>query len=293
MGRIQLAGQIGGAVLHPGVLIHLAPEKAGAVGALFPDDLRFFNEGRVIDEDSAALAHGIVLRLMEGVAAKVADGAQCPALIKGVDALCGVLYHLQVVAAGDVHDGVHLAADAGVVDDADDLCLIGDGGFDLRLVNVHGVRTNIHKHRHRPHQHKGIGGGDKRVGRQDHLVSGFQIAQQSGQLQCVRAGGGEQHLRRPRLLLQQLVAPLGKRAVAAEFVIDQYCLSHIVQLFPRVGRHIERNHDRNLRSHSHCDFVADCRLSLPRRTSLTASAGITAPMAMTEITLPAVWPGWR
>ena len=59
--------------------------------------------------------------------------------------LGGILDHHQVVAAGNVHDGVHLTGDTGVVHGDDDPRLIGDGLLDLRLVDVHRIGADVHK----------------------------------------------------------------------------------------------------------------------------------------------------
>ena len=83
---------------------------------------------------------------MERVAAKITDGAQCPALIAGHHALGGIFHHLQVMAARNLHDGIHIAGHTGIVHHADNFGFFGNGGFNFCFVNVHGVRADIHKH---------------------------------------------------------------------------------------------------------------------------------------------------
>ena len=46
---------------------------------------------RIVDAQGPALAADVVLRLVEAVAAEVADRAQRPAVVEGVDPLGGVL----------------------------------------------------------------------------------------------------------------------------------------------------------------------------------------------------------
>ena len=83
---------------------------------------------------------------MERVAAKITDGAQRLAFITGHHALGGIFHHLQVMAARNLHDGIHIAGHTGIVHHADDFCFFGNGGFNFCFVNVHGVRADIHKH---------------------------------------------------------------------------------------------------------------------------------------------------
>ena len=64
-GRDNFTGQVGGADIHPRVLVHLAAEKLAAVGALFPNDLGAFDKAFIIDQQSAALAGDDVLGLVK------------------------------------------------------------------------------------------------------------------------------------------------------------------------------------------------------------------------------------
>src|SRR5579872_6499079 len=80
----QLARQEGGAHVHPGVLVHLAPEELGTVSAFLPDDLGTLGKLRIVDEQRAALAGYHVLGLVEAQGREVADGAERLALVAGV-----------------------------------------------------------------------------------------------------------------------------------------------------------------------------------------------------------------
>ena len=152
---------------------------------------------------------------MERVAAKIANGTQCLALVAAHHALGRILDHHQVVAAGDVHDGVHLAGDTGVVHGHNDLGLVGDGGFDLGFINVHRVGTHIHKHQPSSRQHSRRG-----------------------------AAGGQQYFLGVEAFLNPRIALLGERTITADFMgINR--LFDILQFIPDTGGHIKRDHGKS------------------------------------------------
>ena len=95
---------------------------------------------------------------MEAEATVVADAAESSALVACHDALRGVLDDQEMMPGGDIHDRVHLAGDAGVVDRNDGPCLVGDGVLNLCLINIHGIRTDIHEDNGGAAQHKGVRG---------------------------------------------------------------------------------------------------------------------------------------
>ena len=181
---------------------------------------------------------------MERVAAKVANGAQRFSLVAAHDTLGRILDHHQVVAAGDVHDGVHLAGDTGVVHGHNDLGLVGDGGFDLGFINVHRVGTHIHKHQLSPGQHGSGGGAGEGEAGQDDLVTGVNIAQQHGHIQSGGAAGGQQYLLGVEAFLNPRIALLGKRTITADLMgINR--LFDILQFIPNAGGHIKRDHGKS------------------------------------------------
>ena len=247
IGGVQLTGQVAVAKIDPCVLVHLTAEELGAVRALLAQDLCALIVRGIVDDECAALAHRVVLCLVEGVAAEITDGAQCLALVAAHNALRRVLDDLEVMAAGNVHDGVHLTGDTGVVHGDDDPRLIGDGLLDLRLVDVHRVGADVHKDELRPGQHSGGGGAGEGVAGQNDLVTGVNIAQQHGHVQRRSAAGGQQDLLGVEALLQPGVALLGKGAVAADFVrVDG--LLDVVELVAHAGRYVKRDHSKSLPS---------------------------------------------
>ena len=178
---------------------------------------------------------------MEGVAAEVADGAQSLALVAAHDALGRVLHHQQAVAAGNVHNGVHLAGHTGVVHGADDPGPVRNSGFDLSLVNVHGVGPDVNENQLCPGQHEGVGGAGEGVAGQDDLIPGRKPTEQGGHIQRGGAAGGQQHFLGPEALFHPGVAFFGELAVAADFAAGDGLL-HISQLIAGAGRYVERNH---------------------------------------------------
>ena len=242
VGRIQLAGQVAVAKIDPGVLVHLAAEELGAVGAFFAQDLRALVVVRIVDDQRTALAHRVVFRLVEGVAAEITDGAQRLALVAAHNALGRILDDLEVMAAGNVHDGVHLAGDTGVVDGHDNLGLVGDGLLDFLLVNVHRVGAHVHKDELGPGQHGGSSGAGEGEAGQNDLVAGLDVAQQHGHVQRSGATGGQQHLLGVETLFQPGIALFGESAVAADLVrVDR--LFDIFEFIAHAGGHVKRDHE--------------------------------------------------
>ena len=93
---------------------------------------------------------------MKTEAAEVTHAAQRPAFVGGTNALGRILHNHKSMAAGDVQDGIHLAANAGIMHRNDNLGLVCDGVFDQFLVDVIGVRADIHEDQPGPTHHEGI-----------------------------------------------------------------------------------------------------------------------------------------
>ena len=121
-------------------------------------------------------------------------GSKGPALVRAHDALGGILDDEDAMPRGDVADLVHLARDSRIMDRDDDPGPAGDGTLYPVLVDVHGIGFDIHKHEGRAAQREGVGGAGKRERREDNLVPRPHIAQDGGQLQRARAGGGQKRL---------------------------------------------------------------------------------------------------
>src|SRR5712692_4652316 len=101
----------------------------------------------------------------------MADASQEPTLVTRHDSLRGVLDHNETVPPGDSHDGVHLAADTGVVHSHDRLGPARDGFLDLCLIDIERIWSYIDENRHSTAQHEGICRGNEGVRGHDHLVA--------------------------------------------------------------------------------------------------------------------------
>lgn len=164
------------------------------------------------------------------------------------------------MAGGDIHDGIHLAGDAGVMNRNDSSCLFGDGVLDFGLVDIHGIRADIHKNGGGTAQNKGVGGGYKSIGRHDHFISRLNICQKRGHLRRMGAGGGQESLRCAGVFLDPSAAEGGISTVSADFVILD-CLSHIFRRFRRTRRNIKINHMQSFFSLSDSEAERWCRMT--------------------------------
>ena len=174
---IQLAGQIGRSEIHPGIFIHLAAEKLTSVSPLFPEDFCLFQVFIFLKQKSTALAHGIILGLMETEAAKITECSQSFPLIIGVDPLGGIFNDFQSIPFSNIQNCVHLTGHACVMYRNYSPCLVCNGVLDQTFIYIHGFRMHIYKHNPCPSKDKCIGSRDKCIGWHNHLVSGLNICQ--------------------------------------------------------------------------------------------------------------------
>src|SRR5450830_1178052 len=160
----QFRGQIAGADIHPGVLIHLPAEESAAVGAFFADDFSPVIEDRVVDQQSAAFTGAHILGLVETLSGQSAEGAQVFALVFGKETM-GVIFHDgDVVFLGYGVNDIHLTADASIMHHKDGLSARRNQVFQLSFIQVKGVWPNVDKDWFGSTQHKGIDGGDEGKG---------------------------------------------------------------------------------------------------------------------------------
>ena len=241
IGCVHIAGKIAGAIVDPGIFIHLSAEKAGAVGTLFAQDLCGVVALGIADEKSAALTHGVVFGLMEGEAAEIADRAERTPFVGGHDALSGIFDHLEVVAGGDIHDRIHLACDTCVVDSHDRAGALCDRSFNSGLVYVHRIRAHVHKDRSGAGQHdRGRRAGEGKAG-DDNFVAGFETAKDRSHFKGGCTAGGQQNLLRVETVLNVFMAQFGKLAVSADLVCING-LADICQFCPYIRWNIKWNH---------------------------------------------------
>ena len=176
---------------------------------------------------------------MEAETAKGADGSQRASLVRAHNALSGILNHDQVVLAGDVDNGVHLACDACIVNGNDHAGLIGDRCLDLLLVDVHRVRSDVNEDERRTHGLEGRRGRGEREAGENDLVPRLKVAEDSRHLEGIGAGSGKKYLLGVEALLHPRVALAREGSVAANLMVDLGGLPDVVHLGPHIGRNIE------------------------------------------------------
>src|SRR5438105_3649326 len=144
------------------------------------------------------------------------------------------------VVSGSIQDYVHLAPDASVVYGHDRPCAGRDELFEVGLVQVERIQTNVAKHWAGAAQHEGIDGGNECKGRDDNLVAGLDLEQQRRHLKRVRARCSEQDLGNPQFLLEKRLAFPRKWPVAGDVAV-RYRLGDILLLLTLKTGPIERN----------------------------------------------------
>src|SRR5207253_7597552 len=85
--RGDLARQVRGPYVDPGVLVYLTAEELAAVGSLLPDDLGSISPLLIVDEQRSSLARDDVLGFMEAHRGQVAEASEWPILVGGHDTL--------------------------------------------------------------------------------------------------------------------------------------------------------------------------------------------------------------
>lgn len=149
---------------------------------------------------------------------------------------------------GQGQDLIHLAGHSRIMNHDNGPGAPCDQPADLLFIDVQRVRPDVAEHRPRPPQHKGIGGGDKRVSRHDHLVPLPDIQQDGRHLQGMRAGGGQKSAPASGELLQQLFAFFGKGLVAGNLA-GLHRLADIIHL-PALQGGLVKGNAETFRPHS-------------------------------------------
>ena len=174
--RIDIAWKIGGTKILPSVLVHLPSVIFAPVRTLFPQDLCLFYIFRIPDQNSAPFSHAEVFRFMKAEASKISYGSQGFPLVGTHDSLCRILYHLQMMPPCNIHDHIHLTGNSRIMNHCYGLCFLRNGRLDQRLVNIHGIRPDIYKHRRGPPQYKSVCRGNKGIRGHDHFIALLDIA---------------------------------------------------------------------------------------------------------------------
>ncbi len=192
-GSEDVGGQITRSNVHPGVLVHLPPEKAAAIGPLLAQDLGLLNVGRIIDQQRPAFTATDVFRLVEAECGQAAKSSQRTASVAAEQPVCIVLDNRGTVS-GQGFQCIHVAANAGIVDRHDRFGTRCEKRLQQVLVQVQCVRTNIDENRPGATEHESIDSRDKSERRHNDLVTGANVKQKGSHLQRMSAGSGQQHL---------------------------------------------------------------------------------------------------
>src|SRR6266850_1619163 len=169
--RCQNIGkQIAGTDVHPRVLVHFAAKEAAAVGAFLSNDLGALDKARVVDQQSSAFAAGEILSLVKAQGSQATQGTQRPAPISAEQTVRVIFDHRHAVPLGNIENGVHLAADAGVMNDHNGPGTRRDETFQMRLIKIKRVRPDVYKDGPSTAQDESINGGNERERRDDYLV---------------------------------------------------------------------------------------------------------------------------
>ena len=140
----------------------------------------------------------------------------------------------------DVHNGVHLAGHTGIMHRNDGFRLLRDGILDQCLVNVHGIRADIHEHRNRTAQYKGICGGYEGVSRHDHFVPGPNVTQKCCQFCRMGTGGRQQTFSGSGPLLDPGITFFRIFSISADLLIF-YTFLNVICCFIHIRRYVKLN----------------------------------------------------
>lgn len=118
------------------------------------------------------------------------DGTHLLSLVDTSESLRAILDDVQVVAAGDLQDGIQIRHDPVEVNHENRPCPGGDLPFEIgRLYGVI-VPVDISKDRNGPGKEDAEGGRDKRIGGDDHLVPRSQVESRQRHVQRCRPAAG-------------------------------------------------------------------------------------------------------
>src|SRR5262249_33958433 len=137
-----------------------------------PDGAQPLRERRVVGDDHAALARGDDLVGVEAEAARGAEARHRAALRARARGLAGILDDGEAVSASQLEDGIEVERVAEEVHGEDGPRARGEAFLDAAYLEVVGLGIYVTEHRARAREEDGIGRGDARERRGDHLVAG-------------------------------------------------------------------------------------------------------------------------
>ena len=173
--------------VHPCIFIDLTAEETAPVRPLLPDDFRPVDILWFVDDEGASLSAHEILRFVKALHGQIAESPQKFSSVFSEEAVGVVLNDWQVVFFRDGQDRIHLASDSCVMDWDDGFCPGCDEALYEGFVEVEGVGPDVDEHGPCGLPDERDDRGDECEGRHDDFVTGFQIEQERGHFQRVRA----------------------------------------------------------------------------------------------------------
>ena len=146
-GRQQVRRQIARPNIDPCVLVDLATEKSAPICSLFPKNLRPLIKGRIVDQQRTAFSAGEILSFMETERSKLSKCAEVSSAISSIKTMRIVFDYSNTMPLRNRCDRIHFASDTRIMHKKNRFRARGNASLDLALVNVEGVRPNIHEDR--------------------------------------------------------------------------------------------------------------------------------------------------
>ena len=157
--------------------------------ALIAERANRLGELAIAGDEHSAFARGDRLVGIEAEDSKVAEAADGPAAVLRAKGLAGVLNHPGSVAGGKLQDGIEVGGTAEGVDDEDGARAGRDGTGDAGWVEVEREGIDVRENRRCALVKNGVGGGDEREGRENHLVAFTDSQGRQTEVQAGRARG--------------------------------------------------------------------------------------------------------
>src|ERR1039457_5306341 len=125
-----IRNHVAGAGVHPGVLVDLTTVKRATVGSFFTENFGPLDQGGLVDQQGAALAAIDVLGFVNALRGEAAERAKQLSLVTPEQAVGIVLDDSDAVPGRNRKDGIHGAADSGVVYNNNGSCPRRDQAFE-------------------------------------------------------------------------------------------------------------------------------------------------------------------
>jgi len=170
--------------------------------------LATLEELAVVGDKEATLSAAQHFVLVKAEGCHITHGARAAPPVGGAMGLAGIFDHGQAMPPRNLHNRVHVATDAPVVDNEDRPGARRDSRFNAGGIEVHGRPVHIHKYRHRAVVNDRRGAARPGERRGDHLVPCLHAARRHAHVQGRGAAVGSHAIGVAipggKLLLQEL-----------------------------------------------------------------------------------------